>query len=451
MPLTELAIKNLKPKEKPYRVADSNGLCLEVSIKGSKLWRWRFYHLGKPQMTALGKYPAVTLAQARKLRDEARAVLESGKHPTLHKKAQKPRRAMEGGNTFERITRLWMETKQKGLNEKYVRQNLERLEQLVFPAIGALPITEINIPDVVRVVDRIAARGTIETAKRMKQLIGQVFRYASTRGLCEHNPASDLRGILPAKEHSHHASLPISELPELLKAIEEREPDFSKYAIQLLALTFVRTGELIGARWVEIDWDREEWHIPKERMKMKRPHVVPLSKQSLVILRTLEKQTGDKEFIFHSPASKSKHISNGTVLMALRRMGYQGRMTGHGWRSIASSMLYEKDYKPEAIEAQLAHSDPNEVRSAYNYKATYMLERKKMMQDYADILDSIATPHSAKIIPLRLPAVMKRTGLSRSSIYAYIQKRKFPAPIKIGERSVGWLENEILKWIDSRI
>jgi integrase len=307
MPLTELAIKNLKPKEKAYRIADSNGLCLEVSPKGSKLWRWRFYHLGKPQMTALGKYPAVSLAQARKLRDEARAVLESGKHPTLHKKAQKLRKAMEGGNTFEKITRLWMETKQKGLNEKYVRQNLERLEQLVFPAIGALPITEITIPDVVRVVDRIADRGTIETAKRMKQLIGQVFRFASTRGLCDHNPASDLRGILPTQEKEHHASLPIAELPALLKAIEAREPDFSKYAMQLLALTFVRTGELIGGRWEEINWEREEWNIPKERMKMKRPHVVPLAKQTLAILKELKKQTGDKEHIFHSPASKSKH------------------------------------------------------------------------------------------------------------------------------------------------
>lgn len=389
MPLTELAIKHLKPREKLYRVTDSNGLCLEVSPTGSKLWRYRFYHLGKPQMTALGKYPTVGLAQARKLRDEARAILETGKHPTTHKRAEKLRRAMEGQNTFERVSRLWLENMQKGLNDKYTKQNMEKLERLVFPTIGALPITEITIPDVVRVIDRIAAKGTIETAKRVKQVIGQVFRYATTRGLCNHNPASDLRGILPTQEKEHHASLPLNELPDLLRTIEAREPDFSKYALQLLALTFVRTGELIGARWEEIDWEREEWHIPKERMKMKRPHVVPLSRQVLEVLKELHKQTGDKTHIFHSPASKSKHISNGTVLMALRRMGYAGKMTGHGWRSIASSILYEKGYKPEAIEAQLAHSDPNEIRAAYNYKATYMLERKKMMQDYADILDTM--------------------------------------------------------------
>lgn len=387
MALTELAIKHLKPKEKLYRVTDSHGLCLEVTPAGNKLWRYRFYHLGKAQMTALGKYPTVGLAQARKLRDDARAILETGKHPTTHKRAEKLRRAMEGQNTFKHVSLLWMENMQKGLNEKYTKQNMEKLERLVFPSIGALPITEITIPDVVRVIERIASKGTVETAKRIKQVIGQIFRYATTRGLCTHNPASDLRGILPTQEKEHHASLPLDELPALLQAIEAREPDFSKYAMQLLALTFVRTGELIGAKWDEINWEREEWHIPKERMKMKRPHIVPLSKQSLDILRELRTQTGDREHIFHSPASKSKHISNGTVLMALRRMGYAGKMTGHGWRSIASSIIYEKNYKPEAIEAQLAHSDQNETRSAYNYKATYMLERKKMMQDYADILD----------------------------------------------------------------
>lgn len=388
MPLTELAIKNLKPRAKLYRVADSHGLCLEIAPTGSKLWRYRFYHLGKAQMTALGKYPAVSLAQARKLRDDAKAVLETGKHPTLHKKAKKLRMAMEGQNTFEKIALMWMDTKSKGLNEKYAKQNLERLKQHVFPSIGALPITEITIPDVVRVVERIGNKGTIETAKRMKQIIAQVFRYAAQRGLCEHNPAADLRDILPSAEEQHYPCLPIAEVPELLKKIDTREPDFSKYAMQLIMLTFVRTGELIGAGWDEIDWNREEWHIPKERMKMKRPHVVPLAKQTIAILKDLHKLTGEKDHIFHSPASKSKHISNGTVLMALRRMGYQGRMTGHGFRTLASTILNEKSYAPDVIERQLAHEDSDKIRSAYN-RAEYLLERKKMMQDYADLLDAM--------------------------------------------------------------
>jgi integrase len=401
MPLTEMQVKHLKPKDKAYRAYDSEGLYLQISPSGGKLWRWKFRKDNKEQVASLGKYPAVSLSQARKLRDDARAVLEAGKHPTAVKKAKKQRNSTDGANTFERVTRHWMETKQKGLNEKYVRQNLERLEQHVFPAIGALPITEITIPDVVRVIDKIADRGTVETAKRMKQLIGQVFRFASTRGLCDHNPAADLRGILPTQEKNHHASLPLDELPEFLRALDARKLDFSKYAMQLIMLTSLRTGELIGGRWGEVNWELEEWTIPKERMKVKtKNHTVPLSKQALAILRELHKLTGDKEHIFHSPASKSKHISNGIILMALRRMGYAGRHSGHGTRSIFSSILYEKGYKPEAIELQLAHQDPNEVRSAYNYKATYMLERKKMMQDYANILDEMKLQEN-KVIQIK--------------------------------------------------
>lgn len=386
MPLTDLKIKNLKAKTNTYRAYDSQGLYIQITPSGGKLWRWKYRYMGKEQVLALGKYPTIQLSQARKLRDEARIVLESGKHPTLEKKAQKLRRAMEGQNTFEKIALMWMDAKEKGLNKKYAKQNRERMQQHVFPAIGALPITDVTIPDIVRVVERIGNRGTIETAKRMKQIIGQIFRYAAQRGLCDHNPAADLRDILPSTAEKHHPCIPIAELPELLKAIELRQPDFSKYAMQLLALTFVRTSELIEARWDEINWDRAEWHIPKERMKMKRPHMVPLARQTMAVLKDLHSLTGDKNHIFHSPASKSKHISNGTVLMALRRMGYQGRMTGHGFRTLASTILNENGYAPDVIERQLAHEDSDKIRAAYN-RAEYLLERKKMMQDYADILD----------------------------------------------------------------
>ena len=271
------------------------------------------------------------------------------------------------------------------------------MEQHVFPKIGALPITEITIPDVARVVEKIGNRGTIETAKKMKHLIGQVFRYASQRGLCQHNPAADLRDILPSAEEKHYPSLPPAEFPALLQATAARDNDMSKAAMQLLALTFVRTSELIGAKWEEIDWNREEWHIPKERMKMKRPHMVPLSRQALAVLKNLKALTGDKTHIFHSFASRSKHISNGTVLMALRRMGYQNRMCGHGYRSLASTILNEKGYQPDVIERQLAHEDGDKIRSAYN-RAEYALERKKMMQDYADILDEMRKNSSDKVV-----------------------------------------------------
>ena len=400
MALTELAIKNLKPKDKVYRVGDSGGLCLEISTAGGKLWRWRYYYQGKEQMFALGKYPAMTLAAARKERDRQRDLLNQGKHPTREKKIQKLRKAHEGANTFEKIARRWLEMKGEGLNEKYATQCLVRMELHVFPTIGALPLTEITIPDVVEVVEAIGKRGTIETAKRMKQLIAQVFRYAAQRGLCQHNPAADLRDILPSTEEKHHACIQPSELPELLTKIEARDNDSTKYAMKLMMLTFLRTSELIGGKWDEINWAKEEWHIAKERMKMKRPHVVPLSRQALALLKELQERTGDKTHIFHSPASKSMHISTGTVLMGLRRMGYQGKMTGHGFRTLASTTLNERGYAPDVIERQLAHEDDDKIRGAYN-RAEYLLERKKMMQDYGDILEAVQKNAGKNVVNIK--------------------------------------------------
>ncbi len=389
MPLTELKIKNLKPKATLYRVPDGDGLALDISPSGGKLWRWRYRYNGKEQILALGKYPAISLAEARRLRDEARRTLGEGKNPAREKKAQRLRAQHASENTFESVARRCLEIKQASLNEKYRIQCLARMEQHVFPMIGNLPIEEITIPDVVRVVEKIAQRGTVETAKRMKQLISQTFRYGAQRGLCVHNPASDLRDVLPSTPDKHHPCVPVSEFPELLKAMDERREDrLGILAMKLLALTFVRTGELIGARWDEIDWARHEWHIPASRMKMKRPHVVPLSRQALAILKEVKDQTGGRDFVFFSARSKKKHISNGVFLMALRRMGYLGRMTGHGFRTLASTILNEKGYAPDVIERQLAHEENDKIRAAYN-RAEYLLERKKMMQDYADILDSM--------------------------------------------------------------
>lgn len=396
MPLTELAIKNLKPKEKPYRISDSGNLSLEVATSGSKLWRWRYYFLGKNQIISLGEYPAISLAAARKLRDEARELVKSGKHPARERKARKLQQAYEGAITFEKIAREWHRSKSISLNAKYSKQTLSRMEQYIFPAIGALPIKEITIPDVVRAIDRISDKGVIDIAKRMKQTVAQVFRYATKRGLCEHNPASDLKDILPTVEVKHHSCISVSELPKLLNAIATNHDNgLISYAIQLIALTVLRTKELIGGKWSEINWDTKEWLIPKERMKMKRPHTVPLSKQAIRILKALFVQTGNKEFIFYSSTSKSKHLSNGAILMALRRMGFRNRMTGHGFRTLASTILNEKGYAPDIIEKQLAHEDQDKVRSAYN-RAEYMNERMKMMQDYADILNAM-TKNNSKV------------------------------------------------------
>ncbi len=389
MALTELSIKALKPKDKIYRVADSNGLCLEVRTNGAKYWRYRYRLKGKLQMASLGKYPILTLSEARKKRDEAKILINDGKNPTREKRAAKLRNIADGENTFEAIARKWLELKKSSMNEKYRTQCLTRLEQHVFPMIGVMPIAEITIPDVVRVIEKIAERGTIETAKRMKQLISQTFRYASQRGMCPHNPAADLRDILPSTPNNHHKCVSLEDVSELLKAIDNYGGErLVVLMMQFLSLTFVRTGELIGARWDEIDFDRAEWNIPAQRMKMRRPHMVPLAKQSLAILEEIKTITGTREQVFYSSRSKSKHMSNGTILMALKRMGYKGRMTGHGFRTIASTLLNEKGYKPDWIERQLAHEDQDKIRSAYN-RAEYALERKKMLQDYADILEEM--------------------------------------------------------------
>lgn len=399
--LTALAVKALKPKDSLYRVADSGGLCLEVTPAGGKLWRWRYRFNGKGQMLALGKWPEVTLEQARKLRDEAKTLLATGKHPTREKKAQRLRRAVAGENTFERIACNWLAVKGKGMNERYLKLIMARMEKHVFPHIGDLPIAEITIPDIARVVEKIGARGTIETAHRMKQVISQTFRYAAQRGLCQHNPAADMRDLLPSVEEKHHSCIPPAELPELLHKMDGYRGDpLTIAAMHLLALTFVRTGELIGAKWEEIDFNRAEWHVPKERMKMKRPHVVPLSRQAIAILKSLKPITGDKDHIFHSQRGKTKHISNGAVLMALRRMGYQGKMTGHGFRALASTILNEKGYQPDVIERQLAHEDGDKIRSAYN-RAEYLLERKKMMQDYADLLDAMRESDGRNVVGMK--------------------------------------------------
>lgn len=401
MALTALAIKNLKPKEALYLVADGDGLHLAVSPAGGKLWRYRYRYNGKQQVASLGKWPTVTLEQARKLRDEAKSKLAEGKHLTREKKAEKLRRATEGENTFERIARKWLEQKSKDLNTKYATQCLTRLEQHVFPHIGELPITEITIPDVVRVIERIGARGTIETAHRMKQNVSQIFRYAAHRGLCQFNPAADMRDVLPTTPEKHHPCIKPAELPALLRAMADYKGDVMTIrAMHLLALTFVRTGELIGAKWEEVDFERAEWHIPAARMKMRRPHIVPLSTQAMALLREQRKLTGDRSFVFFNAASKSKHMSNGAVLMALRRMGYQGRMSGHGFRTLASTILNERGYNPDVIERQLAHEDDDKIRSTYN-RAEYLLERKKLIQDYADMLDAMREGSGAKVTELR--------------------------------------------------
>jgi integrase len=387
--LTDRKIKAFQAKDKLYRVADGHGLVIEITPAGGKHWRYRYRHLNKPDMLTIGSYPALSLSDARKEHEKWWAILQTGKDPKRVQKTEKQREANQGANTFQKFALDWLELKRPTLNKKYHTQLLARMNQHIFPVIGHLPIHEITIPEIVTVIESIAKRGTVETARRMNQMISQVFRYASRKGACVHNPAANIRDTLPYKEKKHHPCIPVAELPELLKNIENfRGEDVTKYALFLLMLTFVRTREIIEARWDEIDWERQEWHIPKERMKMRRPHMVPLSDYALDILKKLHAMTGDKEYIFYSSRSKSKHLSNGAFLRGLYRMGYKNRMCGHGFRTLASTILNETGHRPDVIERQLAHADKNAIRAAYN-QAEYEMERKSMMQGYAKFIKNI--------------------------------------------------------------
>lgn len=387
MPLTDVKIRNAKPAPQPYKLFDGGGLFLLVKPNGSKLWRIKYRYLNKEKLYSVGNYPTVNMAEARAARDKIKKLLLEGVDPTLQRRTLKHKKMEASQNTFEALARRWLDMKKVAPSHK--QRSLRRLEGHAFPKLGFRPIEDITTVEIVSCLEAIERTGILETAHRVKQLIQQVFRYAVRKGLITYNPAGDLRDIISHKRVQNRACIPPSELPQLMQAIEAYNGDvLTVSAIKLLALTFVRTGELIAAEWNEIDWDRQEWMIPAERMKMRRDHLVPLSKQALAIFRNLQAVTGKHGFVFFSPANKSKYISNNAALSALKRMGYAGRMTGHGFRALASTILNEqRKYHPDVIEKQLAHAERNEVRAAYN-RADYLLERKKMMQEWADFLDA---------------------------------------------------------------
>ncbi|MDD2325630.1 MAG: tyrosine-type recombinase/integrase [Alphaproteobacteria bacterium] len=402
MKLSDAKIKNAQPRDKEYSIYDEDGLHILIKPIGSKLWRFRYTSNGKRRIMGLGPYPLLSLAEARQKRDEARKLVLQNLDPIeeRHTAATKQAAALAAAteNSFESVARRWLDVRKA--TEVHKIRSLRRLELYAFPTMGARPIQDITTLEIVTCLETVEQRGIVETAHRVKHIVQQVFRYAVRRGHIVHNPAADLRDVLSFAQTQNYSCIPPSELKELLTAIDAYDGDnMVQLSIKLMALTFVRTNELMGARWDEFDWDRNEWRIPADRMKMKRPHVVPLARQTIAVLDDLKRLTGGREFVFYKHANFDKHMSNGAILTALRRMGYSGRMTGHGFRSLASTILNEqRKYHPDVIEKQLAHTDQNQVRAAYN-RADYLMERKVMMQDWADFLDSVRTEE--KVVPLR--------------------------------------------------
>lgn len=390
--LTDKAVKNAKPKDKPYKLTDGNGLHLLISPSGSKLWRYKYQYQGKEKLMALGAYPVVTLSAAREAHLEARRLLLTA-DPMAQRKADNTAKLLDAENSFKSAALLWWNNWKNTRTDQHANQVWRRFEQNVFPFIGARPVSQIEAPELVTMVKGIEGRGVSDVAKRALQTSGQVFRYAIAHGLAQRNPAAEIKpsDILKPVVEKNLARVDAKDLPELLRKIEGYQgTPTTRLAMKIMALTFVRTSELIGARWDEFDLEGGRWNIPKERMKMKTPHIVPLAVQTVNLLKALQLWTGHTPLLFPNERDHSKCMSNNTILGALKRMGYAGTMTGHGFRGVASTLLHEQGYDHAHIELQLAHMERNEISAAYNH-ATYLTQRFTMMQAWADYLDACMT------------------------------------------------------------
>jgi integrase len=338
---------------------------------------------------ALGQYPDVSLALARQRHAEARALLATGVDPMGRRKTEKTALKMSAENSFQTVAGLWHEHWRLDKSAQHVDATKRRMDKNIFPLLGARPIAEIEAPDLVAMVKAVEARGVGDMAKRSLETVGQIFRFAIAHGYTKRNPTAEIkpRDVLKPTKKVNLARVDVKDLPDLLRAIEiYRGKVLTRLAMKFLALTFVRTSELIGAKWEEIDLESARWNIPAERMKMDSPHIVPLSRQAIEVLEMLGKLTGSRQFLFPGDRDPDKEMSNNTILEALDRMGYRGRQTGHGFRGLASTILHEQGYPHEHIELQLAHAPRNAVSAAYNH-ALYLRPRAKMMQAWADFLE----------------------------------------------------------------
>ena len=403
-PLTDIAIRNYKAKTKPYKVSDGKGLFLLVKTDSSKFWLFRYHFEGKENTLSFGRYPENSLEVARNKVAEALKSLARDISPSDERKADKAKIVNKHANTFEVWARKWWQHWHVDKSPRHADYVMRRLEADAFPAIGNRPIVDINASDITKMVKAVSNRGAVVIAKRILQSTARVFSYAiahTEESKVMINPAIQIKpsDIITPRKEVNYARLDIKELPELLRAIDgSRSAPITRLATKLMALTFVRTSELINARWSEFDFEAAQWRIPAERMKMETPHIVPLARQSIHILETLKSISGDCELVFPNQNNRTKPMSNNTILKALAIMGYKGKMTGHGFRGIASTALHEQGYDHMHIELQLAHQERDQTSAAYNH-ALYLKQRTTMMQAWADYLDELKA--GAKVVPIK--------------------------------------------------
>jgi integrase len=387
MPLTEVACKNSKPSSKTKRITDERGLYLEIAPNGGKYWRFKYRFGAKEKRLAIGVYPEVTLKVAREKRDEARMALREGVDPSAEKKAARLQRATDGTNSFRAIAEEWHQKQADLWTPRHAAYVLRRLELDVFGELGSFPIKTITGPILLAVIRKIEARNAIDLSHRVLQTIGQILRYAIATGRAERDITSDLRGSLKPQRKVSHTCLDERDLPEFLQKLQGYDGDLqTKIALRLLILTFVRTIELRGAKWEEVNFEKAEWRIPAERMKMRETHIVPLSTQAIALFREQKRISGNRDHIFPNRNKPAAFMSENTMLYAIYRLGYHSRTTGHGFRATASTILNERGFKSDVIERQLAHGERNRVRASYN-RAQYLNERREMMQWWSDFLE----------------------------------------------------------------
>ena len=400
MPLTDTAIRNTKPADKPIKLFDGGGLFLHITPAGQRYWRLKYRFAGKEKLLALGVYPDVGLKEARDRREEAKRLLGEGIDPSVERKVQKVATVERAANSFEAVAREWHGKYAPGWSESNAKKVLARLENDVFPWLGGRPIAEIKAPDLLGVARRVESRGALDTAHRVLQTCGQIFRYAVATGRAERDPSGDLRGALPPAKGKHYAApTDPKEVAGLLRMFDGFSGTFVvKCALLLAPMLFVRPGELRQAEWVDVDLDAAEWRFMSSKRGV--PHIVPLSTQAVGILRDLHALTGHGRYLFPGARDKAKPMSEVAINAALKRMGIdtQKEFTGHGVRPIARTILREVlGFEAEVIELQLAHRKRDPNGAAYD-RVAFLAVRKKMMQAWADYLDEIKA--GAKVIPM---------------------------------------------------
>ncbi|MEQ9899559.1 tyrosine-type recombinase/integrase [Pectobacterium punjabense] len=400
MPLTDVKVRSAKPEDKAYKLTDGEGMHLMVHPNGSKYWRLQYRFDGKQKTLALGVYPEITLSEARQRRDEAKRQIATGTDPSEQKKVDKQLRQTLVDNTFKAIALEWHEYKRPNWSKGYAEDLMEAFENDIFPDIGKRPIAEIKPLEMLTSLRKLEKRGVLDKLRKIRQACNQVFRYAIVTGRAENNPASELASALPPPKATHYPHLLPDELPDFLRALSTYSGSkVTQLAARILMLTGVRTIELRQAEWKEFDFEKQLWEVPKERMKMRRPHLVPLSDQVIDALQQLYAVTGRYNLVFPGRNDITKPMSEASINQVLKRIGYHGKATGHGFRHTMSTILHEQGYNTAWIELQLAHVDKNTIRGTYNH-AQYLEQRRGMLQWYGDFMDGLEHEDMKKVLVL---------------------------------------------------